>query len=232
MDGKPAFVLWDLVFEVLHSSLNQTSTQRNLCRNDKSGKHSKVKNYGNTPTREDLRLTNVDHVTSNAKRSHFGALLYFVEDNKASDQDDSQGRSPTMRHVSRTHGVALDRLFGQNRFWTQKTKIKYVGAKKPTWRPDERQFHSWWMEPPSPFVQCHGHLKAFIWPFQLNQLSSDHVKKAGTGWKTRRRRTSGCKIKNQCWTWYRSLSIGLPQRWFRAHLKAGGYLQQQIQVRI
>ena len=36
----------------------------------------------NTPNRDDLKLSNVGHVTSNAKLSHFGALPY-------SNQDDS-----------------------------------------------------------------------------------------------------------------------------------------------
>ena len=43
--------------------------------------------------------------------SRQGALLYVFE-NRSSDQDDHKGKgSPTMRHVSRTHRVALDWLF-------------------------------------------------------------------------------------------------------------------------
>ena len=68
--------------------------------------------------------------------------------------------------------------------------------KKTTCRhPDEKQFHPWWMEPPSPFVQYHGHLTVCIYPCQLNQLLSNHVEKADTGRKTRRSSTSGCKIE-------------------------------------
>ena len=51
------------------------------------------------------------------------------------------------------------------------------------------------MESPSPSDQYLGHFTNFIQPIQLNQLLSDTVEKAGAARKTRRRRTSGCKIK-------------------------------------
>ena len=41
----------------------------------------------------------------------FGAMLYIFEDNEAVIKMIVKGRSPTMRHVSRTHRVALDGLF-------------------------------------------------------------------------------------------------------------------------
>ena len=43
--------------------------------------------------------------------SHQEALLYVFEDNEAVIKMIIKGRSPTMRHVSRTHRVALDWLF-------------------------------------------------------------------------------------------------------------------------
>ena len=39
------------------------------------------------------------------------AMLYVIEDNEAEIKVITKGRSPTMRHVSRTHRVALDWLF-------------------------------------------------------------------------------------------------------------------------
>ena len=56
----------------------------------------------------DLELCNVDEVSSNLKSSHFCAILYIFEDNEAVIRMMINGRSPTMRHVSRTHKVALD----------------------------------------------------------------------------------------------------------------------------
>ena len=54
-----------------------------------------------------LEVSNVDCVSSNVKSSQFGAMLYLFEDNEAVIKMIIKGRSPTMRHVSRTHRVAL-----------------------------------------------------------------------------------------------------------------------------
>ena len=56
-------------------------------------------------------LDNVDFIPSNVNSSHQEALLYVFEDNEAVIKMIIKGRSPTMRHVSRTHRVALDWLF-------------------------------------------------------------------------------------------------------------------------
>ena len=56
-------------------------------------------------------LDNVDFIPSNVKSSHQEALLYVFEDNEAVIKMIIKGRSPTMRHVSRTHRVALDWFF-------------------------------------------------------------------------------------------------------------------------
>ena len=56
-------------------------------------------------------LDNVDLVPSNVQFGHQEALLYVFGDNEAVIKMIVKGRSPTMRHVSRTHRVALDWLF-------------------------------------------------------------------------------------------------------------------------
>ena len=53
----------------------------------------------------------MDSVPSNVNSSHQEALLYVFEDDKAVIKMITKGRSSTMRHVSRTHRVALDWLF-------------------------------------------------------------------------------------------------------------------------
>ena len=53
-------------------------------------------------------LNNTDCVPSNVQFSHQEALLYVFEDNEAVIKMIIKRRSPTMRHVSRTHRVALD----------------------------------------------------------------------------------------------------------------------------
>ena len=56
-------------------------------------------------------LDNVDFISSNVLSSRKEALLYVFEDNEAVIKMIMKGRSPTMRHVSRNHRVALDWLF-------------------------------------------------------------------------------------------------------------------------
>ena len=60
---------------------------------------------------DDLELLTVDYVSSNVKSSQFGAMLYIFEDNEAVIKMIIKGISPTMRHASRTHRVALRSLF-------------------------------------------------------------------------------------------------------------------------
>ena len=115
MDGIPPLALWDLVIEVFHSSSNQFNNtkdqvQGNLSRDTTSNKHNQ--NQTKVLTQHDnFDLSNVDHVTSNAEFSRFGEMLYIFDDNEAVTKMIIKGRSPTMRHVSRTHRVALDWLF-------------------------------------------------------------------------------------------------------------------------
>ena len=56
-------------------------------------------------------LDNVDFIPSDVNCSRQEALLYVFEDNEAVINMVVKGRSPTMRHVSRTHRVAFDWLF-------------------------------------------------------------------------------------------------------------------------
>ncbi len=66
--------------------------------------------------------------SSNVSSSRREALLYVFEDNEAVIKMIIEGRSPTMRHVSRTHRVALDWLFGRINL-DPKTQIKHVDTK-------------------------------------------------------------------------------------------------------
>ena len=56
-------------------------------------------------------MKDIDSVPSNVHSSHQEVLLYVFEDNEAVINMITKGRSPTMRHVSRTHRVAFDCLF-------------------------------------------------------------------------------------------------------------------------
>ena len=83
MDGIPAVDLWDLVTEVLHSSLNQPKARGKLSRDEQSEKRSNAKTKKHSNPLEDPRLANFDFVTSNAKLSRLGALLFIFEDTEA-----------------------------------------------------------------------------------------------------------------------------------------------------
>ena len=56
-------------------------------------------------------MKDIDVVPSNVQSARQEALLYVFEDNEAVIKMIIKGRSPTMRHVSRPHRVALDWLF-------------------------------------------------------------------------------------------------------------------------
>ena len=73
-------------------------------------------------------LDNVDFIPSNVQSSHQEALLYLFEDNEAAIKMIIKGRSPTMRHVSRTHRVALDWFFDRLNL-DPKIHIKYIDTK-------------------------------------------------------------------------------------------------------
>ena len=73
-------------------------------------------------------LNNVDLVPSDVKFSHQEAVLYVFEDNEAVIKMIFKGRSPTVRHVSRTHRVALEWLFDRINV-DPKIQIKYIDTK-------------------------------------------------------------------------------------------------------
>ena len=73
-------------------------------------------------------LDTVDLVSSNVHSSHQEALLHVFEDNEAVIKMIIKRRNPTMRHVSRTHRVALDWLFDRINL-DPKIQIKYIDTK-------------------------------------------------------------------------------------------------------
>ena len=110
MDGIHALDLSDLVIEVFHSSPKQKRKKQ-------------------TPTTNtNLDLTNIDHVPSSGTHSSSNAMLCVFDDSEAVIKIIIKGRSPTMRHVSRTHRVALDSLFDRINL-DSKIQIRYIDTK-------------------------------------------------------------------------------------------------------
>ena len=96
-------------------------------------------------------LDNVDFISSNVNSSRQEALLSVFEDNEAVIMI-FNGRNPTLRHVSRTHRVALDWLFDRINL-DSKIQIKYIDTKNQL--ADiltKGKFHTWWMESSFVFV--------------------------------------------------------------------------------
>ena len=73
-------------------------------------------------------MEDIDSVPSNVQSARQEALLYVFEDNEAVIKMIVKGTSPTMRHVSRTHRVALDWLFDRINL-DSKIQIKYIDTK-------------------------------------------------------------------------------------------------------
>ena len=65
---------------------------------------------------------------SNVQSARLEVLLYVFEDNEVVIKVVVKGRSPTMRHVSRTQRVALDWLFDRINL-DSKIQIKYIDTK-------------------------------------------------------------------------------------------------------
>ena len=72
--------------------------------------------------------TKIDHIPSNTTNSGSSAMVYVFEDNEAVIKMILKGRSPTMRHVSRIHRVALDWLSDRLNL-DPKIQIRHIDTK-------------------------------------------------------------------------------------------------------
>ena len=119
LDGLPALELWDLIVSVL-GNISRVS--------DRSGKPYCGENKHHKSHNKIDAIQDIDAVPSNVQSARQEALLYVFEDNEAVIKMIIKGRSPTMKHVSRTHRVALDWLFDRINLDT-KIQIKYIDTK-------------------------------------------------------------------------------------------------------
>ena len=127
LDGIPALDSWDLIVAVLHGNTFQSNQERwDPCTNFRAAPHKLQKQKKSHGMIDDL--DNDDFISSNVISSRQEAFLYMFEDNEAVIKIIMKGRSPTMRHVSRTHRVALDWLFDRINL-DPKIQIKYIDTK-------------------------------------------------------------------------------------------------------
>ena len=118
LDGLLALELWDLIVSVFGSMTHPTERTGRPVVTERSQKSQGKINV----------LNHIDYDPSNVQSSRQEALLYVFEDNEAVIRMIIKGRSPTMRHVSRTHYVALDWLFDRINL-DPKIQIKYIDTK-------------------------------------------------------------------------------------------------------
>ena len=119
MEGLPALELWNLAKRLKNSPSQSKHARGKPCASSK-----------NTPKIGQVSSANVDpsstdQVPSNAHLSEKKSQLYSFEDNEAVIKMIIKGRSPTMRHVSGTHRVALDWLLDRINL-DPKIQIKYL----------------------------------------------------------------------------------------------------------
>ena len=130
LDGLPALELWDLIVSVF-GNISHVSDRTGQPVNGKNKSYNKID-----------AMKDIDSVPSNVQSARQEALLYVFEDNEAVIKMIMKGRSPTMRHVSRTHRVALDWLFDRINL-DLKIQIQIHRHQKPTCRHlDKGEFHT------------------------------------------------------------------------------------------
>ena len=112
IDGLLALELWALIVSVF-------------------GNVSRVSDRSGQPDESQKKIDvmkDIDSIPSNVQSSRQEALLYVFENNEAVIKMIIKGRSPTKRHVSRTHRVALDWLFDRINL-DSKIQSKYIETK-------------------------------------------------------------------------------------------------------
>ena len=132
LDGLPALELWDLIVSFFGSIFRVS---------DRSVKPESDDHKHKSHRKIDV-MKDIDAVPSNVQSARQEAFLYVFEDNEAVIKMIIKLRSPTMRHVCRTHRVALDRLFDRINL-DPKNPNQIHRHQKPTRRHlDQREFHT------------------------------------------------------------------------------------------
>ena len=206
MDGLPALGLWDVVIEVVHSfeeyRVNNPRSKRKLVAKFQLQTQKK---------REPRCWWSVWFGSRCHKRKFFSRRISVVQfwRHWSGDQHDHQREeAPTMRHVSRTHRVALDWVFDRINLDTD-IQISCVETKNQLADIfDQRKFHAWGMESSSSFIQHHEVPDVFLQPFSFEQKAEHRC------WRELRkgRPKKDLRKRNQDQhVWYQETSLGAKQ---------------------
>ena len=145
--------------------------------------------------------------SSNAKSSRSGAMLHIFEYNEAVIKMIIKGRSPTMRHVSRTHRLALDWLLDRIKLDT-----KNQLADTPT-----------------------GNFTRDEWNNLLHICSTSAIsalpgapRQCRKGHRKEQEKKEWWQSQHRRWTCFRRLSQALQRRRVRVHRTARGYSEHPV----
>ena len=130
MDGLLALDLWDMVIEVRRSINDTVQPNHDGIEETRARPNSKAKTHNHRRRQKVDQLSGVDYVHTNTHSSQGRSPLYIFEDSEAVIKMIIKGRRPTMRHVSRTHRVALVWLFYRINL-EPKIQIEHVDTKNP-----------------------------------------------------------------------------------------------------
>ena len=122
---RMALDLRDEVTEVLRSTNSTVQPNNDGIQETGATLHSKTKIQNVKRKHKVEQWSDVDYVPRN---THSSQCVYIFEDNEAVIKMIIKGRSPTMRHASRTHRVARDWLFDRIKL-EPRIQIKYVDTK-------------------------------------------------------------------------------------------------------
>ena len=103
------------MIEVLRTNTGDEQRQITSSWKREPAPKSRTKTKRVEESRQVDQLSQVDHVPANTQISQGEPKLYIFEDSEAVVKMIIKERSPTMRHVSSTHRVALDWLFDRNK---------------------------------------------------------------------------------------------------------------------
>ena len=166
---------------------------------------------------EDLELCNVDCVASNVESSQSGTMLSIFEDNEAVIKMIINGRTPTMRHVSQTHSVALDWPFDRI-ILDPKIRIRYVDSKNQL-----------------ADILTKGNFTRDEWNHLLHLFNISNFSSASYPEAMSKRMQEGelWQRRSRRWTWSRVLRQAILQSRVRVHPIAQGYSEHPVsKVRI
>ena len=134
LEGLPALMLWDTVIDVLDSARDDPS--KKPCASDNRSQRRPTQKLGGALNVSGVVshncscpsfVSDIDFVPPSANLSSGSARLFLFEDNEAVIKMCLKGRSPILRHISRTHRVDLDWLIERIKV-DPGIKIKFVGT--------------------------------------------------------------------------------------------------------